>query len=284
LVALIYGANYTIAKDVMGEEYVQPSAFILLRVGAGAITFLLIHNIFIREKVDKKDYKLLFLCAIFGVVVNQLLFFEGLKMTSHIHAALIATTIPITVLIASSILIKEKITRQKMLGIFLGISGAILLILYGKKIAYSENGLLGDVLIFINAVSYGVYLVLVKTLMTKYNPITVLKWVFLFGCIFVVPIGMPDFLEIQWSTFTTYIWIGVLYVMICTTVLTYLFNAYALKIVNPSVVGIYVYLQPLLATTIALILGRDFLTLEKLLAGVLIFIGVYFVSKKQKIA
>lgn len=268
----------------MGEEYVQPSAFILLRVGAGAITFLLIHNIFIREKVDKKDYKLLFLCAIFGVVVNQLLFFEGLKMTSHIHAALIATTIPITVLIASSILIKEKITRQKMLGIFLGISGAILLILYGKKIAYSENGLLGDVLIFINAVSYGVYLVLVKTLMTKYNPITVLKWVFLFGCIFVVPIGMPDFLEIQWSTFTTYIWIGVLYVMICTTVLTYLFNAYALKIVNPSVVGIYVYLQPLLATTIALILGRDFLTLEKLLAGVLIFIGVYFVSKKQKIA
>jgi drug/metabolite transporter (DMT)-like permease len=281
-VALIYGANYTIAKDVMNNEYVQPSAFILMRACFAALTFSLLHFLFVKEKVEKRDFKRLLICGIIGVTANQLLFFEGLKLTSQINAALIMTTIPITVLVMSAIILKDKITRSKIFGIGLGIVGAILLITYGKNFAYNKSGILGDVLVFMNAACYGTYLVLVKSLMEKYHPITVVKWVFTFGAVFVIPFGFSNFLQIEWNTFPTYIWMAVFYVLIFTTVLTYLLNAFALKEVNTSVVSIYVYLQPLLATIIAVVLAKDILTVDKIGAGLLIFIGVYFVSRREK--
>ena len=145
-----------------------------------------------------------------------------------------------------------------------------------------ENGLLGDLFIFINASSYGVYLVLVKSLMKKYNPMTVMRWVFTFGLIYVIPFGIGDVRQIEWSTFSTNIWLAVAYVLICVTIFAYLFNAIALKIVNPTIVGIYIYSQPLLATLIALFYAKDVLTIEKIGAGLLIFIGVYLVSSKGK--
>lgn len=282
ITALIYGANYTIAKDVMVNEYIQPSGFVLLRVIAGVFLFSFFHATFIKEKIERKDIFRLIVCGICGVATNQLMFFEGLKLTSQINASLIMTTTPILVLITSSIIIKEKITLQKLFGIALGLSGAILLILYGKKFAYHKSGMLGDALIFINATSYGLYLVLVRKLMRKYHPITVVKWIFIFGIIFVAPFGANDLIQVQWNTFTQGTWLAIAYVLICTTFLTYLFNAFALKIVNPSVVSIYIYLQPLLATLIALLLAKDVLTIWKVIAGILIFLGVFFVSKPQK--
>ncbi len=280
LAALIYGGNYTIAKEVLDNEHIQPSGFILLRVICGMVIFGILHLLFIREKIEGKDIGLFVLCGLFGVAINQLLFFKGLKMTTHIHAALIMTTTPFLVLIASAILLKEQITSKKLLGIALGVAGAVLLIIYGKKFAYKKEGFIGDIFIFINATSYGLYLVLVKKLMRKYHPLTVIMWVFTIGFIFVAPLASRQLMNVQWNTFTPGIWLAVAYVLFFTTCVTYLFNAYALKIVNPSVVSIYVYLQPLLATAVALIFAKDELTWEKLVAGILIFIGVYFVSKR----
>lgn len=280
LAALIYGGNYTIAKEVLDNEHIQPFGFILMRVICGMVLFSLLHLLFIREKIEGRDIGLFLLCGLFGVAINQLLFFKGLKMTTHIHAALIMTTTPILVLIASAILLKEQITSKKMLGIALGAVGAVILIIYGKKFAYKKEGMFGDVFIFINATSYGIYLVLVKKLMRKYHPLTVIKWVFTIGFFFVGPLASRELMNIQWNTFTPGIWLAVAYVLFFTTFLTYLFNAYALKIVNPSVVSIYIYLQPLLATAIALFFVKDELTLTKLGAGLFIFAGVYFVSKR----
>lgn len=264
----------------MVNGFLEPPALVLMRVISGMSMFYIFHAAFVREKIERKDIPRLILCGICGVAVNQIMFLEGLKLTSQINASLIMTTTPILVLIASSILIKEKITWSKMLGIALGLSGAILLILYGKKFAYHKDGLLGDVLIFINATSYGLYLVLVRNLMRKYHPITVVKWIFIFGIVFVAPYGADELIEVQWNTFTNGAWLAVAYVMICTTFLAYLLNAFALRIVNPSVVSIYIYLQPLLATIIALLLAKDVLTIWKVTAGILIFLGVFFVSKR----
>jgi len=280
-VALIYGANYTIAKDVMNDEYILPAPFVLMRAVFGAFVFWGIHRVWVKEKVAREDFPRLVLCGLFGVAINQLLFFEGLKLTTHINAALIMTINPIAVLIASAILLKEPVSRQKILGIGLGIVGAIMLIMYGNKVAFDLAGSLGDLMILINAISYGVYLVLVKPLMSKYHPITVVRWVFLFGSLMVIPFGFSAFEAINWSGFPTYIWAEVAYVLIFTTVLTYLLNAYALQMVQPSVVSIYVYLQPLLATFIALFLGKDVLTAWKVVAGIFIFTGVFFVSRKS---
>lgn len=134
-----------------------------------------------------------------------------------------------------------------------------------------------------NATSYAIYLVLVKPLMKKYEPITVMKWVFLFGFLIVFPFGFNQFTAIEWSSFTTNTWLAFLFVVIATTFFAYLFNIYALKSVNPSVVSIYIYSQPIVATMVALIIGQDELNLLKMVSALMIFIGVYMVSRKPKL-
>lgn len=284
LVALIYGANYTIAKGVLDDEYMQPLGFILLRVLSGLLFFTIIHHFFIKEKVERKDFGLLILCGLFGVAINQMFFFMGLKLTKPINASLIMTTCPIIVLVVSAIILKEAITIRKLVGICFGAAGAILLILYGEKVSFDRDQILGDVLIFINASSYAVYLVLVKSLMKKYHPITVVKWVFTIGIIFVLPFGISKLTVVEWQTFPVSIWIAVAYVLICTTILAYLFNTYALKIVRASTVSIYIYLQPLLATLVALLADSDQFVPQKVVFGILIFIGVYLVSSKKEVS
>jgi len=283
LVALIYGANYSIAKIVLDDNYIQPKGFIVMRVFCGLILFWFFHQMFVREKIKRKDFGLLFLCGVFGVAVNQLFFFMGLKHTTPINASLIMLTTPILVLLISAIIIKEKITVQKLLGITLGIIGAVFLISYGKGVSFGSQQLKGDLMIFINATSYGIYLVLVKKLMMRYHPITVVKWVFTFGMLIVLPFGLRDLQAVEWGSFDRTIWLAVAFVLIGATFLTYLLNAFALKLVNPSVVSIYIYLQPLLATLIALMMEKDELSSIKIIASVLIFLGVYLVSSPKLI-
>jgi len=265
-------------KIVMDDDYIQPLGFILLRVLSGVILFSLIHWFFIKEKVERKDIGKLILCGLFGAAVNQLFFFQGLKFTTPINAALIMTTCPIVVLIVSAVILKEKITPKKILGILLGASGAIILITHGQQVQFQKSQVLGDLMILVNAISFAIYLVLVKSLMKKYHPITVVKWVFTIGIIFVFPFGIKQLTAVNWSSFSMNIWMAVIYVLIFTTFLTYLFNAFALKIVQASTTSIYIYLQPLFAALIAIILGGDELVPIKLISGFLIFIGVYLVS------
>lgn len=280
IVSLIYGANYTIAKEILDNGYMQPYGLTLLRVISAVLLLESFHQFFIKEKIERKDIPRLAICGLTGVAVNQMMFIAGLKYTSHINAALIMTTTPVLVLVASWVILKEAVTRKKLLGIVFGITGAAILIVYGKKFAYNKEGLLGDLMIFVNAVSYGIFLVIVKNLMRKYHPLTVTKWVFLFGLFFVLPFGSHELISTPMNSFTPHIWLALAYVLLCTTFLAYLLNAFALKLVNPSVVSIYIYLQPLIATSIALAFGKDELTLVKMIAGFLIFLGVFLVSVK----
>ena len=281
-VALIYGANFTIAKEVLVSGYIQPHGFILFRVLTGVLLFGAAYFIFVREKVAREDWGLFVICALFGIAVNQLLLFRGLKLTGPIHASLIMTTTPILVLLTSAILVGERITAQKVLGIIIGALGAILLIAYGQELTFRSEQLLGDVQVFINALSYGIYLVLAKSLIRKYHLFTVMFWLFLLGFCFVFPFGIQEALAVEWSRFSPGIWVGFAYVLLFTTFLAYLLNNYALTNLTASIVSIYIYLQPLFASAIALFFGRDEGTVLKLLAAVLIFTGVYLVSRPQK--
>ena len=281
IVNLIYALNYTIAKDVM-PEYMQPSGFILLRVIGGSILFFLTYLFFIKERVKKKDFFRLMLCGLFGVAINQLFFFEGLNLTTPINAAIIMTISPVLVIITSAIIIKEKITLRKITGIFLGLIGACILILNTGDISFENDFFTGNILVLINATSYAVYLVLVKTLMKRYNPITVMFYVFIFGLIFVLPFGIDEIQKIDLTTFNEEIYLKIGFVVICTTFIAYMFNAFALKSLNPSVVSVYIYLQPLLASLIAIALNSDSLSLVKILAAIFIFSAVFLVSIPSK--
>ena len=277
---LIYAINYTFAKDVM-PDFIQPSGFILLRVTGAVTLFSLFYFLFVNEKVEKKDVIRLAICGVFGVAINQLLFFEGLNLTTPINAAIIMTINPVLVIIMSALILFEKINIRKGIGIALGLVGASTLILNVGDVSGNTNFMLGNMFVFINAASYGLYLVLVKPLMQKYHPITVMFYVFGFGLLYVLPFGYTELLDVDWVSFPTIIIWEVLFVVVCTTVIAYLLNSSALKLLNPSTVSIYIYLQPVLATLFAIFRGSDSLDEMKIIAAVIIFVGVYLVSVRS---
>ncbi len=275
----IYAANYSIAKLVM-PAFIPPFGFIVLRVSAACILFWL-SAAWVRERVERADIPRLALCGLTGVAINQLLFFKGLNWTTPIHGSLIMLVTPILVVIISSILIKEKITWQRQIGILLGCVGALLLIVGGKTIAINTNSLWGDLFIFINAVSYAIYFVLVRKMLQKYHAVTVSAWMFSFGLLIVLPIGFNETMDINWQIFTPIAWWSLAFVLFFVTFVAYLCNAYAMRTLSPSIAGAYIYSQPILATIIAISLGKDELSIIKLIAAILIFIGVALVSKTK---
>ena len=282
IATLIYGVTFTIAKDVM-PLYVKPYAFILLRV-SGATAVFWIAGLFVKsQKIAKEDYKKIIFASFFGIALNMLCFFKGLSLTTPISASVMMVTSPIMVLIFSSILLKEKIIKRKIIGVFVGLIGTILLIVYGNSgDDTATDSTLGNFLVFVNAASYGLYLVLVKKLISKYNPITFIKWFYLFGLILVIPFSFSEFIEISWTIMPTDIYLKVGFVILFTTCLTYHFNIYGLSKLKPTTVGVFIYLQPVIATIFALSMGSDSLNLVKMGASVIIFLGVYLVTKQPK--
>jgi drug/metabolite transporter (DMT)-like permease len=284
---IIYGANYLIAKGVMPDK-IGPAAFVFLRiVGAGLLFWFI--KLYIKEKVDTKDFPRLILCGFLGVATNQLLFFHGLNLTSPIDASIIITAIPIVAVIFGSILLKEKITKNKLLGITIGGAGAVVLIAYGNQ-SEGTSSLLGNLFIFINAVAFGLYLVLVKPLMKKYNSITIVSWVFLFGFICMFPFGIANITSTDFSAFTSQTYFAVAFVIIGPTFLANLFNIYALNYVSPSVNGSYIYLQPaisfIMVSMYSYVLGSSEYAQDinpvKITSCFLVIIGVYLISKTPK--
>ena len=282
MVQLLYGLNYTIAKNVMNENFIKPFGFVLLRVIGATALFWIISIFLPKQKIDKKDYLTFFVAALFGVVINMLLFFKGLEYTSPIHSSSIIITVPIIILILSAIILKEKVTKLKIVGVALGLVGALILTIYGKSARPGDNVLLSNLFIFLNAISYSVYVILIKKLTAKYHPFTFIKWLFLFGLIILIPFGYDELKAVEWQTFTPYISFSVLFVIIGATFCTYLFNPLALNKLKASTVGIFIYLQPVIAGLFALSMGVDFIDSIKIVAMLIIFLGVYLVTIKPK--
>ena len=279
---LIYALTFTLAKDVM-QHTISPIGFILIRVTGAVLLFHLIHFILIKEKVKRSDYFILILCGLFGVAINMSFFFLGLNYTTPIHAAVTMTSAPIIIFILAVIFHGEKKSFYRIVGVLLGAIGAIILAVYGRKfeIGY-PNLVLGNLFILINAFSYALYLTLVKPLMVRYHFITIMKWVFTVGFFAVLPYGFNDVLVVEWIEISKKIWIEIAFVVIGTSFLAYMLNIYALKRLRASTVGFYIYLQPVLATIIALIMDSDKLDVIKILASLIIFMGVYLVGRNPK--
>ncbi len=279
-VGILYGANYSVVKTVT-PEFIQPFGFIVIRVLVATVLFWLI-SIGIKTKIDwKKDGGRVFLCALFGVGINMLAFFKGVSLTSAINGSIIMTLTPAMVFITSALILKERVTGQKIIGLLIGFVGALIIIYMGKS-AVSQGDWRGDLLIILNATSYGTYLVLVKPLLSKYDPITLSKWIFLIGCFLVLPVGWSELETTDWPSFTSQTYWAIGFVIIGVTFMVYLLNIWAMKKVNPSTVGAYIYVQPVFAVLIASQFYGETLTLIHLIAAVLVFIGVGLITRPFK--
>ena len=284
LVSLIYAGTYSLAKDIM-PHYMLPLGIVTLRITGAALFFGLIKLLVAPgERISGRADNLRAIASgVLGIGLNQLTFFAGLNLTTPINASLLQTVSPIVVVLASAVLLKDKITMPKLAGVALGTVGAAALILSRPSNgAEAKDALLGNLYLLFNATVFGLYLVVVAPLMRKYHAFTVLARIFLVGGVIAIPIGLPQAIQADYSSFPLYIWGEIGYMVFFLTILAYLLNNWALKYATPALLGVYIYLQPVLAVLIAVATGKDQFTLDKAWQAALIFVGVWLVSRKPK--
>lgn len=279
LVSLLYGINYSILKIVV-PEHIGAFGFILYRVSTSAAIFWMIH-LFSTERIHwKEDGWRLLLCALTGVAVNQLMFYKGISFTSAVNGSIIMTLTPVLVMLWAALLIGEKMTRQKVGGILLGLVGAFIIIYQPN--ATSESGdWRGDLLILLNGTSYACYLVLVKPLMKKYRPMTVVTWIFTIGAVLVFPVGLSEASNFMLFEVPSKVWYSMAYAIVGVTVIVYFLNAWTLIKVDASVVGAFIYLQPIFATLTAILFFNEVFLWKHAIAAVFVFLGVWLVTKRS---
>lgn len=279
-VNLIYGANYSIVKKL--EHYIDPFALVLIRA---VVTMLLfwVSGLFVRDKIiERKDFRKLMLLGVFAIALNQLLFIKGLFMGNAINASIIMIFSPIVVILIEILFLKEKAPIIRIAGIAIGTIGAITLLLFRPAGTTGNSLFIGDILILINCISWSIYMVMVKPIMMKYKTVTVVKWVFLFGSIYVLPFGWSGINTFNISAMGAVQWACMAYVVIGSTFIAYFLNTYALTELSASIAATYIYLQPVVAALFAVLLNKDTIDLVKIISALLIIIGIYLVSRSRK--
>lgn len=278
---ILFALNYSYSKTLI-PGFLAPDALCIARIGCAAIVFALVAVTLVRERIRWRDLGWLALAALFGTGGNQYLFLRGLQYTSPVDAAIISVTGPVLVLVISAVLGRDRITWLKSIGIAVGASGALLTILYGGIVNFGSGHLTGNVLVFIAALSYACYLVVVKNLMMRYHPIAVTAWMFGLSTLALFPFLGHTLFASGWDRFTPAAWGSLAFVVFGATVLSYLCVAGSLRKLKPTTVSIYTYLQPVIATFAAVLRGQDKADGIKILAALLVFAGVFLVTRSYR--
>jgi drug/metabolite transporter (DMT)-like permease len=277
----IFGSNYAIVKYIT-PSLIQPFALNVVRVVVSISLFWLLF-LFKPGKttIDKKDIPRFIFCALTGVVINQIMFIKGLSLTTAIHSSLLSLGTPIFITIIAAWLLSERFTATKAAGLAFGIGGAALLVLMKDNSTSGSNILLGDIFVLINAISYAFYLVLVRPLMAKYSGTQVLRWVFTFGSLVIIPIGLPSLMQTNWAAFEPSHFLALGSVALGATFIAYMLTVYSISAIGSSATGAFIYTQPVFAAIIATAFAGEHFNLTKVIAASLIFTGVYLVNFKK---
>lgn len=281
---ILFGVSMPVFKYLLTSD-VPPEAITIMRAIFACMIFWIVSFFMPEEKVLPKDLGLLFICALCGVGINQWLFVVGLKSSSPVDASIIATAVPIFVLLLAAAVLKEPITAKKSFGVFLGVSGGILLVFSSVHTAEGANSLWGDTLMLFNQLMYSVYLVLSKPLSRRYSSVTMMKWMFLFAALALAPFCLLHVQHVPLfhrATFDMTQLYALLYLLFGATFVAFMLIPMALKHIRPTTVSMYNYVQPIIASAIAVAIGQDAFSMQKLLSAALVFAGVYLVTKSKK--
>ena len=270
----IYALNHTIAKDVM-PTHVQGFGFIMIRLIGGTVLFWAVSLFLPKQPIIRADFRHFVRAAFLGMAINMLAFFKGLEYSTPINSTVIITTTPIMVFLFSALLLKEQMARYRVIGVLLGLLGALSLILFNQHgPPNAPNIALGNFLFVVNAGAYGLYMIFVKPLSEKYNTIHLLKWLFLIGLLISSPLALPEFLAVDWQQIPLSIWWRIGFVVLGTTFMTYLLMMYAIRHLRATTLSVFTYVQPIIGILFALAVGADQMNATKWLA-----IGFVLVEK-----
>ena len=277
---LIFGLNTPVSRTLM-PEILSPYTLTFFRLGGGLLLFWLVSLFTKKEHVPAKDIVLLFFASLFSLSLNQLPYFIGLSITSPIDASIVVTMLPILTMILAAIIIKEPITMMKAIGVLVGASGALLLVFSSHTLHVGKSNFWGNVIVFGAVASFAIYLTVFKDLISRYSPVTIMKWMFLFGTITCFPFCYKPIMQTDFTLLTpaTYWRIG--YMVVFATFLGYLLIPIGQQILRPTTLSMYNYVQPVVASFVAVFIGIDTFGVEKALSGILVFAGVYIVTQSK---
>lgn len=278
--SIFFGLNFVIAKDLMNGA-IDPVGLNALRFLAGAGAFWFISLFMKPEKVNKRDLLILLGGSALGLMLNQILFIQGLSRTSSINASIISTTVPMITMVFAAIILKERITVLKIVGVVIGGVGAIFLILSSLHSFDKESTLLGDMLCLASCAAYSSFLVVTKPISQRYSPVTVMKWMFLFAAVLIVPFSLNSVTTIHFAGFDTQNVLSLGFVLIFATIVPYFLIPVAQKRLSPTTQAMYNYVLPIVATALAVYMGSNTLTVSKVIAALLVFVGVYIVTRSK---
>jgi len=278
---IIFGLSAPIGKSVMMHGGIDPFSLVFFRV-AGAATLFWIASLFVpREKVRKKDLLLLLGASLFGAVINQLFFIQGLSRTSAIDVSLLATLGPIITMLVAAAYLKEPITFKKVLGVLVGASGVLLLVLFGMPVAKGESHTSGILLCLTSSLFFAIYLTVFRDVVRRYSSITVMKWIFLYAAIICAPICYPKVSAIDYSALSASTYWKIAFMVCCATFISYMLLPIGQKTLRPTVVSMYNYIQPIVSSGVAVSMRLDTFGWEKAVSAILVFVGVYIVTQSK---
>lgn len=279
---VIFGLHIPVSKALLAG-WMSPLAYMLVRILFATIVFWVVSFFQPKEKVAPKDLLLIAVGGLFGFTIAQYTFALALNYTSPVTVSLIIALSPVVVMLLAALFLKEKITRNKVIGVSLAIAGAALLILCTGNGSGASNNLLGIGILLFNITCYSIYLIITRKVSARYSGTTLMKWMFLTNLIVVLPFGYRElFVQPVFTTAGLHTgWWLLAYVLLMSTIVGYFLMPVGLKRLKATTVSIYMNLQPVVASIVALIIGQDTFSWDKPVAAVLVIAGVYFVTRNK---
>ena len=276
----IFGFNIVICKDLTGSHTFSPLALFSIRsVCAGAL-FWLISLFLPKEKVDRRDYPKMFLASFLGYFCCQLSFLMAIPQVTPMTSSIVSSLSPIYTMFIAAVAIKEPVSFKKVAGVLVSFGGMLLLIFGGMNASgVQENSIRGILLLIVNGLSFALYLGIFKPLISKYSVCTFMKWIFLFSTLMSVPFTCGELVRLDWGGIPSPILLELGFLVFFATFVSYYLIPYGQKRLRPTLVSMYAYVQPIIATAISICIGMDVLTWQKIVSALLVFAGVIIVSR-----
>jgi drug/metabolite transporter (DMT)-like permease len=277
----VFGFNVPVMKSVLADGHITPVALAFFRLAGALVVFWLLSVFMPKEKVPLRDHIPLFFASLFGIFLCQFLFSIGLDMTSPIDAAIINTIGPVMTMLLAAFFLREPVTWKKTLGVLIGIAGALLLIFTNHGHDRNGSSLIGNLTVLLSTLAFVIYLTAFKNVVVRYRPVTLMKWLFFYATLCSLPFCLGSVCRLNFATIPLSVWISVLYVVLMATFLSYFLIPIGQKFLRPTIVSMYNYIQPVVASIVAVTTSMDTFGLDKTIATVLIFTGVYVVTQSK---